>query len=104
TGEFSALDEREKQNVIATTVEHCRGRSPVFAGTGAETTREVVRLTKMAEKEGVSGVSVITPYFLKPTQAELFDHFRRVAESTKASVVLYNNPSTCAGLSIEPDT
>ena len=104
TGEFFALDEREKQTVIATAVEHCRGRSPVFAGTGAETTREVVRLTKMAEKEGVSGVSVITPYFLKPTQAELFDHFRRVAESTKASVVLYNNPGTCAGLSIEPET
>jgi 4-hydroxy-tetrahydrodipicolinate synthase len=104
TGEFYALDESEKQTVIATAVAHCRGRAPVFAGTGAETTREVVRLTKMAEKEGVNGVSVITPYFLKPTQGELFEHFRRVAESTKAGVVLYNNPATCAGLSIEPDT
>jgi 4-hydroxy-tetrahydrodipicolinate synthase len=104
TGEFYALDESEKQTVIATAVAHCRGRAPVFAGTGAETTREVVRLTKMAEKEGVAGVSVITPYFLKPTQAELFEHFRRVAESTKAGVVLYNNPATCAGLSIEPET
>ena len=104
TGEFYALDEREKQIVIATAVAHCRGRSPVYAGTGAETTREVVRLTKMAEKEGVEGVSVITPYFLKPTQAELFDHFRKVAESTKLAVVLYNNPATCAGLAIEPET
>jgi 4-hydroxy-tetrahydrodipicolinate synthase len=58
----------------------------------------------MAEKEGVAGVSVITPYFLKPTQAELFDHFRRVAESTPLPVVLYNNPATCGGLSIEPET
>src|SRR5579871_3761842 len=82
TGEFYALDENEKQQVIAAAVGHCRGRSPVFAGTGAETTREVVRLTKMAEKEGADGVSVITPYFIKPTQAELIDHFRRVAEST----------------------
>jgi 4-hydroxy-tetrahydrodipicolinate synthase len=104
TGEFYALDETEKQRVVAAAVAHVNGRVPVYAGTGAETTREVVRLTKMAEKEGVAGVSVITPYFLKPTQAELFDHFRRVAESTSAAVVLYNNPSTCAGLSIEPDT
>jgi dihydrodipicolinate synthase/N-acetylneuraminate lyase len=76
----------------------------VFAVTGAETTREVVLLTRMAEKEAASGVSVITPYFLKPNQTELADHFRRVAESTKLPVVLYNNPATCGGLSIEPDT
>ena len=71
TGEFYALDESEKQQVVAAAVEHCRGRSPVFVGTGAETTREVVRLTRMAEKEGADGVSVITPYFIKPNQAEL---------------------------------
>lgn len=104
TGEFYALDDREKQAVVAAAVEHCRGRSPVYAGTGAETTREVLRLTKMAEREGAAGVSVITPYFLKPTQAELVDHFRRVAESTALPVVLYNNPATCGGVSIEPDT
>jgi 4-hydroxy-tetrahydrodipicolinate synthase len=104
TGEFYALDEAEKQQVTAATVEHCRGRSPVFVGTGAETTREAVRLTKMAEREGANGVSVITPYFIKPTQAELIDHFRRVAESTALPVVLYNNPATCGGVSIEPDT
>jgi 4-hydroxy-tetrahydrodipicolinate synthase len=104
TGEFYALDEAEKQAVVAEAVAHVGGRVPVFAGTGAETTREVVRLTKMAEREGAAGVSVITPYFLKPTQAELVDHFRRVAESAALPVVLYNNPATCGGLSIEPDT
>jgi 2-dehydro-3-deoxy-D-pentonate aldolase len=104
TGEFYALDEREKQTVVATAVDHINGRAPVFAGTGAETTREVIRLTRMAEKEGANGVSVITPYFIKPTQAEMVDHFRRVAESTKLPVVLYNNPATCGGLAIEPDT
>jgi 4-hydroxy-tetrahydrodipicolinate synthase len=104
TGEFYALDEREKQTVIAAAVDHVNGRTQVYAGTGAETTREAIRLTRMAEKEGADGVSIITPYFIKPTQAELLDHFRRVAESTKLSVVLYNNPGTCAGLSIEPDT
>ena len=104
TGEFYALDEREKQEVTAAAVAHCKGRSPVYVGTGAETTREVIRITKMAEKEGAAGVSVITPYFIKPNQAELVEHFKRVAESTKLPVVLYNNPATCGGLSIEPDT
>ena len=104
TGEFYALDESEKQAVTAAAVEHCRGRSPVYAGTGAESLREVLRLTKMAEREGVRGVSVITPYFIKPNQAELYDHFRAVAESTSVEVVLYNNPATCGGVSIEPDT
>ncbi len=104
TGEFYALDEGEKQQVVAAAVEHCRGRSPVFVGTGAETTREVVRRTRMAEAEGADGISVITPYFIKPNQAELIDHFRRVAESTSKPVVLYNNPATCGGVSIEPET
>src|SRR5215208_4439116 len=77
--EFYALDDYEKQQVIATAVEHVKGRVPVYAGTGAETTREAVRLTKMAEKEGVQGVSVITPYFIAPSQQEIFDHYRRIA-------------------------
>jgi 4-hydroxy-tetrahydrodipicolinate synthase len=102
--EFYALDEHEKQQVIATAVEHVNKRVPIFAGTGAESTREAVRLTKMAEREGVDGVSVITPYFISPTQQEILDHYRRIAESTSLPVVLYNNPSTCGGLKIDVDT
>src|SRR5262245_11811357 len=102
--EFYAMDEREKHEVIATAVEHVRGRLPVFAGTGAETTREVIRLTKMAEREKVDGVSIITPYFVSPTQQEIFDHYRRIAESTSLPVILYNNPATCGGVKIEPET
>ncbi len=102
--EFYALDEPEKQQVIATAVQHVRGRVPVFAGTGAESTREAVRLTRMAEREGVQGVSVITPYFIAPSQQEIFDHYRRVAESTALPVLLYNNPSTCGGLKIDVET
>jgi 4-hydroxy-tetrahydrodipicolinate synthase len=102
--EFYALDEGEKQEVIATAVAHVNRRVPVWAGTGAETTREVVRLTRMAEKEGADGVSVITPYFVSPTQQEIFDHYRRVAESTRLPVVLYNNPGTCGGVKIDVDT
>jgi 4-hydroxy-tetrahydrodipicolinate synthase len=102
--EFYALDEREKQEVIATAVAHVDKRVPVYAGTGAETTREVVRLTKMAEREGVDGVSVITPYFISPTQQEIYDHYRRIAEHTRLPVILYNNPSTCGGVKIDVDT
>jgi 4-hydroxy-tetrahydrodipicolinate synthase len=102
--EFYAMDEREKQEVIATTVAHVRGRVPVYAGTGAETTREAVRLTKMAEKEKVDGVSVITPYFVSPSQQEIYDHYRRIAENTSLPVVLYNNPATCGGVKIDVDT
>src|SRR4051812_33920790 len=80
--EFYALDDGEKQAVIATTVQHVRGRVPVYAGTGAETTREAIRITKIAEKEGVQGVSVITPYFVSPSQQEIVDHYRRIAEQT----------------------
>jgi 4-hydroxy-tetrahydrodipicolinate synthase len=104
TGEFYSLSESEKQAVATAAVEHVGSRSKVYVGTGAETTGEVIRLSKMAAKEGAAGVSVITPYFLKPTQGELFDHFRRVADAAGVPVILYNNPSTCAGLTIEPDT
>src|SRR4051794_21475606 len=102
--EFYAMDEREKQEVIATAVQHVRGRVPVYAGTGAETTREAVRLTKMAEREKVDGVSVITPYFISPSQQEIYDHYRRIAENTSLPVVLYNNPATCGGVKIDVDT
>lgn len=104
TGEFYALDDTEKQAIMATAVSHVNGRMPVYAGTGAESTREVLRLTKMAEREKMTGVSVITPYFIKPTQAELVDHFHAVAKSTSIDVILYNNPATCGGINIEPAT
>jgi 4-hydroxy-tetrahydrodipicolinate synthase len=102
--EFYALDEREKQAVIATAVEHVNKRVPVYAGTGAEATREVVRLTQMAEREGADGVSIITPYFISPTQQEIYDHYRRIAEHTQLPVLLYNNPATCGGVKIDVDT
>jgi 4-hydroxy-tetrahydrodipicolinate synthase len=102
--EFYALDEREKQEIIVVAVAHVNRRVPVFAGTGAESTREVVRLTRMAEREGADGVSVITPYFVNPTQQEILDHYRRVAEHTALPVILYNNPGACGGARIEVDT
>ncbi len=58
----------------------------------------------MAEREKVQGVSVITPYFILPSQQEIYDHYRRIAEHTSLPVVLYNNPGTCGGVKIDVDT
>lgn len=102
--EFYALDEREKQAVIATAVEHVAGRAPVYAGTGAESTREVIRLTRMAQREGVDAVSIITPYFISPNQQEILEHYRRIADATSLPIILYSNPVTCGGLKLEVDT
>jgi 4-hydroxy-tetrahydrodipicolinate synthase len=104
TGEFYALDPAEKQAIIAETVALAAKRVPVVAGTGAVTTREAVRLTKIAEREEVDAVAVITPHFLNPSQQELFDHFRRVAESTRLPVLLYVNPSMTGGVKLDVST
>ena len=85
TGECYSLSDEEKQQIVATAVAHVNKRVPVYAGTGAETTREAIRHTQMAEREGVDGVSVITPYFVMPNQGEIADHYRRIAAATSAS-------------------
>jgi len=91
-GEFYALTFEEKKKVIETVVEETRGRVPVYAGTGAITTREAVALTRMAEAAGVSAVSVLTPFFINPNENELFEFYSAVAKSTRLPILLYNNP------------
>jgi 4-hydroxy-tetrahydrodipicolinate synthase len=104
TGEFFALDQAEKQAIIAETVALAAKRVPVIAGTGAITTREAIRLTQLAEREGADAVAVITPYFVSPSQQEMFDHFRRIAESTRLPVLLYVNPSMTGGVKLDVAT
>ncbi len=91
-GEFYALTFDEKKRVIEVVVEETRGRVPVYAGTGAVTTREAVALTKMAEAAGATAVSVITPYFIHPNDGELMEFYTTIAKSTRLPVLLYNNP------------
>jgi len=91
-GEFYALTFDEKKTVIETVVEETRGRVPVYAGTGAITTREAIALTRMAEAAGVSAASVLTPYFIHPNENELFEFYSAVAKSTRLPLLLYNNP------------
>jgi len=92
TGEFYGLSMEERKAVIDITVEQTGGRVPVYAGTGAITTREAILLTRQAEEAKVDAVSVLTPMFVSPTQKELFNHFKAIAEATSLPVVLYNNP------------
>jgi 4-hydroxy-tetrahydrodipicolinate synthase len=91
-GEFYALTFEEKKRVIEVVVEEARNRVPVYAGTGAITTREAIALTKMAEAAGVSAVSILTPFFIRPNEEELFEHYRTIAKVTRLPVLLYNNP------------
>lgn len=99
-GEAYALSRDEKKKVMETAVEQTAKRVPVYAGTGAVTTSEAVELTKMAEKIGVDAVSVITPYFLSPSQEELYEHYKTIANSTSLPILLYNNPGKTGGVNI----
>jgi 4-hydroxy-tetrahydrodipicolinate synthase len=91
-GEFYAFSPEEKRRVWEIVVEQAAGRVPVYAGTGAIATREVIELNRIAEQAGVDAVSVISPYFISPTEAELYAHYVAIAEATSLPVLLYNNP------------
>ncbi len=95
-GEFYALTPEEKKRVIEIVVDETRGRVPVYAGTGAITTQETIALTKMAESAGAQAVSVLTPFFINPSEQELLEHYTAVARSTSLPVLLYNNPGRTA--------
>ncbi|MCL6429411.1 MAG: 4-hydroxy-tetrahydrodipicolinate synthase [Anaerolineae bacterium] len=92
-GEFWAFDEAEKRLVIETVVEAAGGRVPVYAGTGAVTTRESVQLTAVAEGAGADAVSVITPFYITPSDEELYEHYAAIARATRLPVLLYANPA-----------
>ena len=91
TGEFYALTHEEKRELMEITVDEVKGRVPVYAGTGAITTKECIELTKIAEECKVDAVSVLTPMFISPSQKEIYDHYKAIAESTSLPVLLYNN-------------
>lgn len=92
-GEFYALEEEEKYRIWETVTEEVNGRVPVYAGTGAITTRETIKLTQLAEKVGIDAVSVITPFYIRPSQEELYEHYVQIAKSTHLPLLLYNNPA-----------
>jgi len=102
TGEFYGLTPEEKKLVIEITVDEVNKRIPVYAGTGAVTTRESVLLTEIAEECKVDAVSVLTPMFVTLSQNELYMHYKSIAESTGLPIILYNNaPKTGINISAE---
>ena len=103
TGESATLTEAEHELVIGTVVEKAAGRIPVLAGAGSNSTHEAVAYTKFAEKVGADGVLHITPYYNKPTQEGLYQHFAAIAEASSLPIVLYNVPGRTA-IDMVPDT
>jgi len=103
-GEFFSLTQEEKMAVLKCVIDETAGRVPVYAGTGAITTREAVDLTLIARDLGASAVSIITPYFIVPTQQELVQHYLTIARAVPdLPMLLYSNPDR-TGVVMPPAT
>ena len=103
TGECSTLSYEEHNRVVEVAVDAARGRAPVVAGTGSNSTWEAIMLTKHAKEVGADGALLVVPYYNKPTQAGLYQHFKRVAEEVDLPQLIYNIPSR-TGVNISPET
>lgn len=92
TGEPTAWTYEEKGRILETVVRQAAGRVPVIAGCGAPTTRETLRLCRLAEEKGADYLAVVTPYYITPTEDDLYEHYRTLAEQTTLPLLLYNIP------------
>jgi 4-hydroxy-tetrahydrodipicolinate synthase len=102
TGEAPTLSHRDKLRVVELVVEEANGRVPVLAGAGGYDTREVIELARDMERVGADGLLSVTPYYNKPTQEGLYQHFKAIAESVSIPIVLYNVPTrTSVNMSVE---
>ena len=95
TGESPTLSHREHEKVIELCINEVKGKIPVIAGTGSNSTEEAVALTKHAEKAGADGALVVTPYYNKPTQEGLYQHYKAINDNTNLPIIIYNIPSRC---------
>ena len=102
TGESPTLSHDEHLSTIKATVELAKGKVPVYAGTGSNSTSEAIELTQKADKVGVDGFLLVAPYYNKPSQDGLFAHFSAIAEVTDKPIILYSIPSRC-GIEISVD-
>lgn len=103
TGESPTLNNKEHIEVIKATVRDARGRVPVIAGTGSNSTDEAMDLTRQADAAGADGFLIVAPYYNKPSQEGLFQHFSQIAATTEKPIVLYSIPSRC-GIEISVET
>lgn len=102
-GECHVLTDDEKVEFAKIVIEHTNNRVPVFVGTGGNSTREVINLSKRMEAIGASALSIITPYFVPPTQQELIEHYKAVAAEVNLPIMMYNMPGK-TGINIEPES
>ena len=103
TGENPTLTRREHLRVVEITLQEAAGKMPVVAGAGGYNTQEVMDLARELESLGANGLLSVTPYYNKPTQEGLYQHYRAIARSTRLPIVLYNVPGRC-GTNLEPST
>lgn len=96
TGESATLDHQEHIEVIRLVIEQAAGRIPVIAGTGSNSTTEAIELTQQAYQAGASACLIVTPYYNKPTQEGLYQHYRKLAETVPVPQILYNVPGRTA--------
>jgi 4-hydroxy-tetrahydrodipicolinate synthase len=96
TGESATMSHAEHHRVVELTIKTVNGRVPILAGTGSNSTTETIELTRHAKEAGADGALVITPYYNKPSQEGLYQHFKTVAEAVDIPLILYNVPSRTA--------
>ncbi len=103
TGESATLSHQEHDDVIKAVIKAVNKRVPVIAGTGSNSTEEAVRLTREAEKSGADGALLISPYYNRPTQEGIYQHYKKIAATVRIPLIVYNIPGR-TGSKIEPET
>ena len=103
TGESPTLSHNEHRKIIEIAVKECKGKIPVIAGTGSNSTDEAIELSKFAEKAGSDALLVVTPYYNKPTQEGLYQHYKKINDNVGIPIIIYNIPSRSV-INMEVDT
>jgi 4-hydroxy-tetrahydrodipicolinate synthase len=93
TGESPTLSHDEHRKIINLSVKECKDKIPVIAGTGSNSTKEAIELSKFAEKAGADGLLIVTPYYNKPTQEGLYQHYKKINDNVGIPIIIYNIPS-----------
>ncbi len=103
TGESPTLSHNEHRKIIEIAVKECKGKIPIIAGTGSNSTDEAIELSKFAEKAGSDALLVVTPYYNKPTQEGLYQHYKKINDNVGIPIIIYNIPSRSV-INMEIDT
>tara|TARA_B100000886_G_scaffold273485_1_gene197400 strand:- start:2634 stop:3503 length:870 start_codon:yes stop_codon:yes gene_type:complete len=103
TGESPTLSHNEHKKIIEIAINECKGKIPVIAGTGSNSTDEAIELSKFAEKAGSDALLVVTPYYNKPTQEGLYQHYKKINDNVGIPIIIYNIPSRSV-IDMEVDT